>query len=1044
MRRQARDFQRWGVLADWDAVSSATASSNPSESVSEGIYRTLDPAYEAAQIRLLRAMLAQGLVFRGLRPVHWSPSSRTAMAEAELEYADDHKSVSVTVSFPVSRIPPGSPLQELERPAFVAWTTTPWTLPANEALCIHPDMDYAALRVVEDVPPANGRTQAITAGTTFVVAESRVCAFAETLGVSLDGPHLQAVAGWPVKGHLLVGAQCQHPLASLDQGVYGEDAPSSALLAGDVSGPKKRLPPVLPGWHVTDDSGTGVVHTAPGHGQEDFQCILDTLNQRPHIHDATVSASQLEEITRGIMLLNRSADKDSWSVSSVRCPIDGDGRFTADAGPLLQGLDAMTEGGVRVLQALEENGMLLASAEWVHRYPIDWRTKKPVMTRATTQWFASADALHDHAVQALSPGKNGVDFFPARGRSRLEATVQGRKAWCISRQRSWGVPIPVFYDVRGATPQPLLDDRALAFAEQVMREQGSDAWWRLSPAELLPAHPPEWRELAQQGSLVRGSDTLDVWFDSGVAWLASWQGRANDQVPNDPESSISIQVSGEAPLMGFASDMVIEGSDQHRGWFQSSLLTATVAKQSAPFRQILTHGFVLDGLGRKMSKSIGNVVVPADLIQGDGLPPEALGQAPSKKQGKKNKQGGGSTGALGVDVLRQWVASADVTTDMSLSAQSLVAATDSVRRLRNVSRFLLGSLTPRSQSLFGEDPHAPTDSFDPSADHSEAVLHAWTSPEPLDTPAGALEQYLRFRLRRTAEAVHSAMGSERSLARASTELQSFLSNEVSALFVDASKDTLYAHADQHWRRRAAQACAWQLLRGITVMSSIVAPFAAEDVFQHSCPVLLAPHSLHVVGDRDLLAHPMAPLAGLLDVCGAVPSWESLIPSAWGEHDLGVAHRWGGVETLRSLVNQAAEQARRAGTLRQDLGALATVIVAEASPLAESVRWMESQEQGPAIASQLCDVFKVSQLNIITADSARAMEREQACLESDQHFLMSTSLPGQAIVVLSSAPGHACDRCWRVHPSVPAKAQDHQEEDLHTLCERCAEVVSERL
>ena len=544
---QMKGFQRWGIWADWQEP-----------------YLTLQKNYEAAQIKVFGEMVLKGHIYRGLKPVHWSPSSQTALAEAELEYPDGHTSPSVYVAFPAVELP--APLRDalstegIELPGdadalgktlqVAIWTTTPWTLPANLAVSVNERLDYA---LVDD---GEGRL--------LVVAADLIDSLATTL-------ERQLVRKATVKGALLSGLTYRHPL--LD----------------------RTSPVVIGGEYITTESGTGLVHTAPGHGVDDFH--TGQKNGLP-----------------------------------VLCPVDEAGTLTDEAGPFA-GLNVLKDANPVIIDALETAGALLKQEAYGHRYPYDWRTKKPTIFRATEQWFASVDGFRQQALDAI----DRVEWTPASGRNRIEAMVKERGDWCISRQRTWGVPIPVFYNRSGG--DVLLNADTLAHIEALIAEHGADVWWEKDEADLLP---PAYADQAEQWR--KGTDTMDVWFDSGSSWAA---------------------VSSQQESLCYPADLYLEGSDQHRGWFQSSLLTSVAVNGHAPYQRVLTHGFALDEKGRKMSKSLGNVVDPMVIIEG----------------GKNQKQ----EPAYGADVLRLWVSSVDYSADVPIGAGILRQLADVYRKVRNTS-----------------------------------------------------------------------------------------------------------------------------------------------------------------------------------------------------------------------------------------------------------------------------------------------------------------------------------------------------------------------
>jgi isoleucyl-tRNA synthetase len=664
---QREGFRRWGIWADWETP-----------------YLTLDKEYEAAQIAVFGAMALAGHIYRGLKPVHWSPSSRTALAEAELEYPEGHVSPSVYVALPLLEVPGplASRLRESGLPvpgeggpgglAVAIWTTTPWTLPANLAVAVNGRLDYAICRDREAPQSSPGH---------LVVASALVASLEARLGRPLE-PLLT------VRGAALEGCVYRHPLL------------------------ERRSPVVIGGDYVTTESGTGLVHTAPGHGVDDF---------------ATGSRYGL----------------------GVLCPVDEAGILTADAGPFA-GLDVLRDANPAIIEALREAGALLAEERYEHRYPYDWRTKKPTIFRATEQWFASVEGFREQALAAIG----AVEWLPASGRNRIEAMVRERGDWCISRQRSWGVPIPVFY--HRETGEPLLTAETLAHVQALIAAHGSDVWWEREEAELLPpalaAEAPRWR---------KGSDTMDVWFDSGSSWCGVLRERR----------------------LGYPADLYLEGSDQHRGWFQSSLLTSVAVHGQAPFRRVLTHGFVLDEKGRKMSKSLGNVVDPAVLVDG----------------GRNEKQ----EPAYGADVLRLWVSSVDYSADVPLGPGIVRQLADVYRKVRNTARYLLGNLHD----------------FDPAAD-SVAIadlplLDRWMLQRTSALIAAVSADFERYEFYRFFQA-----------------LQNFCVVDLSNVYLDIAKDRLYVSGPTAFRRRSCQTVLHLVVERLAGLIAPVLCHMAEDIWQH--------------------------------------------------------------------------------------------------------------------------------------------------------------------------------------------------------------------
>ncbi len=657
---QRQNFKRFGIWGEWN---------NP--------YLTLKPEYEAAQIGVFGEMVLKGYIYRGLKPVHWSPSSKTALAEAELEYPEGHTSRSIYAAFPVTGLAAAvkSTLAEfLPNLGVAIWTTTPWTIPGNLAVAVNPDLNYVVVALSSPI-----------AGVDFpylIVAADLVASLSTKLGTELTVKATFA-------GKDLEHTTYRHPLF---------DRESPILIGGD---------------YITTDSGTGLVHTAPGHGQEDY-----IVGQR-----------------YGLPIL---------------APVDDNGNFTPEAGEFA-GLNVLGEGNQAIIEALTAAGSLLKEEAYVHKYPYDWRTKKPTIFRATEQWFASVEGFREAALQAIA----SVRWIPAQGENRITPMVAERSDWCISRQRSWGVPIPVFY--HEVTGEPLLNAETIAHVQGIIAEKGSDAWWELSVEELLP------ESYRHNGKTYRrGTDTMDVWFDSGSSWAA---------------------VAQQRPELGYPVDIYLEGSDQHRGWFQSSLLTSVAVNGVAPYKTVLTHGFTVDEQGRKMSKSVGNVVDPQLIIQG----------------GKDQKQ----EPAYGADVLRLWVSSVDYSTDVRLGSNIVKQLADIRNKIRNTARFLLGSL----------------DDFNPTQD---AVPFA-------DLPQ--LDRYMLHRIWEVFQEVTAAFDSFQ-FFRFFQTVQNFCVVDLSNFYLDIAKDRLYISATDAFRRRSCQTVMHIALENLAKAIAPVLCHTAEDIWQY--------------------------------------------------------------------------------------------------------------------------------------------------------------------------------------------------------------------
>ena len=677
---QAAGFKRWGVWADY-----------------ENSYYTLKPEYEAAQIDVFGRMALQGYIYRGLKPVYWSPSSQTALAEAELEYPENHTSRSIYVAFAVKQLSPG--LQQViastqaaaDELSALIWTTTPWTIPGNLGISANPDLSYSVVTIGDSSHH-------------YLIATE----LAEKLAATLEQP-VTIVAN--LTGKDLEHTICEHPLC-------------------------ERPSPIMVGDHVTAESGTGLVHTAPGHGQDDF--IIG------------------RKYGLGILV-----------------PVDDKGIFTTEAGEKFAGLSVLKEGNEAVITALQESGALLKEEAYNHKYPYDWRTKKPVILRATEQWFASVDGFREAALKAI----NTVQWIPATGQNRITSMVQERSDWCISRQRTWGVPIPVFYDVE--TGDVLLNEETINHVKEIIRQHGSDAWWEMEVMDLLP---PSYRNNGR--TYRKGTDTMDVWFDSGSSWAGVLGGELHNSqlVPY---------------AMNYPADLYLEGSDQHRGWFQSSLLTSTATNGYAPYKTVLTHGFVLDEKGMKMSKSLGNIVDPMVIINGG-------------KDQKKDP-------AYGADVLRLWAASVDYSGDVPIGRTILAQMADVSRKIRNTARFLLSN-------LYDFQPENHTVAYD-------------------DLPE--VDRYLLQKLYQVCNDITTAFN-EFQFFKFFQTIQNFCTVDLSNFYLDIAKDRLYISAPDAPRRRSCQTVLMYCLEAISKMIAPVMCHTAEDIWQH-LPYTVAHKSVFQAG-----------------------------------------------------------------------------------------------------------------------------------------------------------------------------------------------------
>jgi isoleucyl-tRNA synthetase len=645
---QRKDFKRLGVLGDW-----------------EHPYLTMDPRFEAEQLRAFAMIIKNGHVYKGFKPVHWCLNCRSALAEAEVEY-EDITSPSVYVRFEVldrpdlaARLGLAGDLVDPDVPTSIAiWTTTPWTLPANQAVAVHPQIDYALVEFDLD----DGRER-------LIVASERVEPLMLTLGVGT----------WTTlaefKGEALEHLKLHHPFYD-------------------------RVVPVIFGDHVTLDAGTGAVHTAPGHGLDDY-------------------------------IVGRRYDLP------IENPVGGDGRFLPST-PLFAG-EEVFDANAHVIEVLGSTGRLLKGEPYHHAYPHCWRHKTPIIFRATPQWFISMDqaGLRKGALEAIAH----VDWMPAWGEQRISGMIAGRPDWCVSRQRTWGVPIPLFVDKETGELHP----RTLELIEEVaqrVERGGIDAWFDLDPATLLKEDAPRYD---------KSTDVMDVWFDSGVVHYA---------------------VSQLRPEIVSPSDLYLEGSDQHRGWFHSSLLTSVAMHGRAPYRGVLTHGFTVDEKGRKMSKSIGNTLVPQKL-----------------------------TSTLGADVVRLWIAATDYANEMSVSDEILKRMADSYRRIRNTLRFLLGNMHG-----FNPDLHAVP--F-----HDLVAIDQWVISKAFALQNDVVTAFRNYEFHSIYQEVHN-----------------FCVVELGGFYLDILKDRLYTTGAERRPRRSAQTALYHLADAMVRWLAPILSFTAEEVW----------------------------------------------------------------------------------------------------------------------------------------------------------------------------------------------------------------------
>jgi len=661
---QMDGFKRWGIWGDWD---------NP--------YLTLDKHFEASQIKLFGDMVFKGYIYRGLKPVHWSPSSQTALAEAELEYPTGHVSQSIYVGFKVDEIPEiltqeiSNQIPDLfdskgilKEIKLVIWTTTPWTIPANQAISVNQKLDYV-------IAQSSDKSFIVTANDLLEKVSNSV-------GINFKKRAL-------IKGSLLDGVMYKHPLF---------DRTSPVVLGGD---------------YITIESGTGLVHTAPGHGIDDFN----------------------------------TGKKYNLQTS---CTVDEKGFLTSEAGRF-EGLNVLKNANNVIINDLLKIGSLLKEIPYEHKYPYDWRTKKPTIFRATEQWFASVEGFREKALSAI----NDVTWLPESGKNRIDSMVRERGDWCISRQRNWGVPIPVFYEKDGK--EILLNKETISHISNLFSNHGADVWWEYEVSKLLPTS-----YLNEADRWEKGTDTMDVWFDSGSSWSS---------------------VISKNNNLNYPADLYLEGSDQHRGWFQSSLLTSVAANEYAPFKKVLTHGFALDENGRKMSKSLGNIIDPLVIINGGS----------NKKLDP----------AYGADVLRLWVSSVDYSADVPIGSNILRQISDVYRKVRNTSRYLLGNIYDFD---FKND----------AVDISELPL---------------LDQWM---LNRTSEVIDDITDafSNFEFSKFFQTIQNFCVVDLSNFYLDIAKDRLYVSSKSDFRRRSCQTVLSLVIEKISGLIAPVLCHMAEDIWQN--------------------------------------------------------------------------------------------------------------------------------------------------------------------------------------------------------------------
>ena len=786
VKKQMTDFKRLGVMGDWD---------HP--------YITYQPEYEAEEIRVFGKMYEKGYIYKGKKPVYWSPSSESTLAEAEVEY-HDIKSPSIYVSFPVKD---GKGILDPKNTYFLIWTTTPWTIPTNQGITVNPGFDYSVAQVGDK---------------RYVVGTERLEAVAEELGWK-DYEVVQHLKGTEMD-HMVA----KHPL-------YDRD---SILMNA---------------MHVTASDGTGLVHTASGFGEDDYNV----------------------------------AQKYGIPVYS---PMDDKGCFTEDINdPDLVGL-FYDDANKVVSEKLKKSGNLLKLSFFTHSYPHDWRTKKPVIYRATTQWFASVEKFRQQILDQIDK----VKFTPSWGQLRLHNMIKDRGDWVISRQRAWGVPLPIFYAEDGTA---IVTPETIEHIAQIFAKEGSNAWYRRSAKELLPDGFTS--EHSPNGKFTKEKDILDVWFDSGSSHQA---------------------VMAKRPDLNFPCDLYLEGSDQYRGWFNSSLITAVAATGKAPYRGILSQGFVLDEKGHKMSKSLGNVISPNDVIK-----------------------------QMGAEIIRLWVVSVDTTSDVAVSQNILRQTSESYRKIRNTFRYML----------------ANTSDFDPQTNR--------VAYEDLNS----IDQYMEVKLN---DLVKICLDSyERyDFNNVYKKIFAFISNDLSAFYLDFAKDVLYIESKNSHARRSMQTVIYDAAVKLAKVLTPVLPHTMEEVWSF----------LKEKEDYVQLAE--------------MPEIEH-----YANHD-ELLDNWKKFMNFRDDVLKVLEEARDQKLIGKSFEAAVTVYPTD-----------EMRAVVANLDANFRQILIVSKLTIADGEAPENAEK----------------LPNGAFVV-EHADGDVCPRCRMIRTDVGADSE------VPMLCGRCAKIVEE--
>ena len=782
IQKQMNDFKRLGVMADWD---------HP--------YVTLQHDFEAQEIRVFGEMYKKGYIYKGKKPVYWSWSSESTLAEAEVEYKDVEAN-SIFVAFPVTD---GKGIIDPKDTYFVIWTTTPWTIPANEAICVNPKFDYSVVQVGDK---------------RYVVATGLLDKVAEEIGWD-DYKVVQTV-----KGADMEYMKAKHPIYD-----------------------KESL--VIEGFHVTLDDGTGLVHTAPGFGEDDFN-----VGQKYNL--------------------------------PIFSPVDAHGCYT-DEVPELKGMFYQDVDKL-MIEKLKDAGALLKLKVFTHSYPHDWRTKKPVIFRATTQWFASIAKFRDQILDQIEK----ASFIPSWGKTRLYNMIKDRGDWVISRQRAWGVPLPIFY---AEDDTPIVTPETIEHVAKIFEKEGSNAWYTHTAKELLPEGFTS--EHSPNGEFTKEKDILDVWFDSGSSWSGVMEKRDGLHYP---------------------ADLYLEGSDQYRGWFNSSLITSVAVTGQAPYKQVLSQGFVLDDKGHKMSKSLGNVISPNDVIK-----------------------------QMGAEIIRLWVAQADTTSDVAVSMGILQQSAESYRKIRNTFRYML----------------ANTSDFDPK---KNCVAY---------DDLRSVDQYMEVKLNDLIKECLAAYD-KFDFTTVFKKVFNFISNDLSAFYLDFAKDVLYIEAENSHARRSMQTVIYDAAVKLAKILTPILPHTMEEIWGF------------LKEDEDYVQ-----LANMPKVENYANRDELL-------------ENWAKFMKLRDDVLKALEDARNKKLIGKSFEAAVTIY-----PDKETKAMLDELD------ADFREILIVSKLTI--SDDPAPADAEQLA---------------NAAVVVKHAEGEVCPRCRMIRTDIGADSK------LPVLCGRCAEIV----